>query len=93
MEYVLYVLVELVTVLLSAIQFFMLIRAVVSWLPFDEESMIVRFTDAVTEPVIFPVRCVLERSEKVQMFPLDLSFFITFFLLSVIQGLLPAVNI
>ena len=92
MEYALYILVKLVHIMLSAVQFCMLLRAILSWLPFDDDSPLVRFTDAVTEPLIYPVRRLLERSETVQMLPIDLSFFITFILLSIIQGLLPAVN-
>ncbi len=78
--------------MLSSVQICMLLRAILSWLPFDDDSPLVRFTYAVTEPLIIPIRSLLERSKSVQMLPIDLSFFVTYILLSVIQGLLPAVN-
>ena len=89
MEYALYILVKSVTVMLSAVQMCMLLRAILSWLPFDDNSILVRFTYAVTEPLIIPIRALLERSQTVQMLPIDLSFFVTFLLLSFIQAILP----
>ena len=93
MEYALYILVKLVNLMLSAVQICMLLRAILSWLPFDDDSALVRFTYAVTEPLVMPIRSLLERFETIQMMPLDMSFFVTYILLSIIQGLLPAVNI
>lgn len=84
-----YVVTKLVSVFLGAEQLLMMFRAVLSWLPVDEDSDISNFLFAMTEPVIYPVRMLLDRFEGLDEFPIDLSFIISFMLLSLVQILLP----
>lgn len=84
-----YVVTKLVSVFLGAEQLLMMFRAVLSWLPVDEDSDISNFLFAMTEPVIYPVRMILDRFEGLDEFPIDLSFIISFMLLSLVQMLLP----
>ncbi len=84
-----YVFTNLVSFFLMALEMMMFIRAVLSWLPIDDDSPVVSFVYTMTEPVIVPVRILLERSETVRSLPIDLSFFVAFILLSVVQMLLP----
>jgi YGGT family. len=77
--------------LLSALQLLMLARAVVSWLPVDEDGVFFRFVHIATEPVIYPVRAVLERSDFFASMPVDMSLFISLLLVSIVQLLLPVV--
>ena len=84
-----YVVTKLVSVFLGAEQLLMMFRAVLSWLPVDEDSDISNFLFAMTEPVIYPVRMLLDRFEGLDEFPIDLSFIISFLLLSLVQMLLP----
>ena len=84
-----YVVTKLVSVFLGAEQLLMMFRAVLSWLPVDEDSNISNFHFAMTEPVIYPVRMLLDRFEGLDEFPIDLSFIISFMLLSLVQMLLP----
>lgn len=84
-----YVVTKLVSVFLGAEQLLMMFRAVLSWLPVDEDSDISNFLFAMTEPVIYPVRMFLDRFEGLDEFPIDLSFIISFMLLSLVQMLLP----
>jgi len=86
-ELILIVLRNTVQVLILALQLAMFIRAIFSWFPMDEN----KFTDflyAVTEPVILPVRLLFERLGWFQNLPIDISFFVTFLILSLIGGLL-----
>ena len=72
---------------LMVIQIAMLVRAVMSWFPIGENI----FSDAafaLTEPIIIPVRNLLDRFEAVRNFPIDISFFVTFVIISVISALL-----
>lgn len=85
MYQVLYVVSATVSYLITVIQFLMFARAIISWLPVDEDSTIVNFLYAVTEPVIMPVRAVIERFGWFEGMPVDMSFFITFILLSIID--------
>ena len=85
MPQVTYVFAHAAYLLVGALQTLMFIRAILSWLPMMEENRFTEFVYQVTEVVIYPVRCLLERSPFVMSLPLDLSFFITFILLSVLQ--------
>ena len=80
-----YVLSATVSYLITAIQFLMFARAILSWLPIDDDNPIVSFLYGVTEPVIMPVRAVLDRLGLFEGMPIDMSFFITFILLSVLE--------
>ncbi len=83
-----YVLMTTVHYLLLAIEILMLGRAIVSWIPMDEDSPLENFLIAVTEPVIYPVRALCERFGWFEGLPVDMSFFLTFILLSVLSTLL-----
>lgn len=85
MYQLLYVVAATVRFLLAAIQFLMLARAIISWLPFEEDHPLVTFLVAVTEPVIMPVRAVIERLGLFEGMPIDMSFLITFMLLSILE--------
>ena len=85
MTQITYVFANVAYLLIGAIQTLMFIRAILSWLPMLEENSITDFIYQVTEVVIYPVRCILERFPAVASMPLDLSFFVTFILLSVLQ--------
>ncbi len=75
-----------VFLLLEAVQFCMFIYAILSWFPPNgEEGPIRRFLGAVTEFFVAPVRAFLERFEFVRRSPIDISFFVTFMLLSLIS--------
>ena len=59
-----------------------------SWLPLDEDSPVENFLYAVTEPVIAPVRALCERFGWFEGLPVDMSFFITFLLITVLTAFL-----
>ncbi len=80
-----YVLINIVRVFLTAIEALMLIRAILSWLPVDEDSPLGYFVYMMTEPIVMPVRMVLERFDSIKSMPIDISFFVSFLLLSAIQ--------
>ena len=88
MYQVLYVISTTVRYLIGVVQFLMFARAIISWLPIDEDNPIVNFLYAVTEPVILPVRAVIERFGWFEGMPIDMSFFITFLLLSILEMML-----
>ena len=91
MYYLLVILVRSLDVAISAIQLLMLIRAVFSWIPDMGDNVINNFVCTVTEPVIAPVRAIMERFNIMQGLPIDMSFMITYFLLFAVQMLLPSI--
>lgn len=88
MEEFVYVFTSLVCYFLQALQFCMLIRAVLSWFPLDDDNKFLIFIESITEPVIFPVRAVFDRIPFFANFPLDLSFLVSYILLSIVSGIL-----
>ena len=84
-----YLLKSVVYYALGALQLLMLVRAVMSWFMPDEDNRLYLFVVSVTEPVIYPVRALLERIPAIAEMPLDLSFMVTYLLLALIQNLLP----
>ncbi len=87
MAYVLQILANVVILLLSAVQLAMLIRAILSWFPMDSN----RFTDflyGITEPFIYPIRMLFEKLNWFQNLPIDISFMVTYLLLTVLILLL-----
>lgn len=88
MSEVFYVLSSFVYQLLSVLSLLILIRAILSWLPLDEDGPVVSFVNMVTEPIVMPVRTLLERIELFQNMPFDFSSFFAIVFLALLQTLL-----
>lgn len=54
-------LVTLLSMLLNVLWFAIFARAIVSWFPIDQNGPVVRALDAITEPVLEPLRRVVPR--------------------------------
>ena len=93
MTVLVYVFCQVVRCFVTALQFAMIIRAVFSWFMPDDSHPLMKFLLSVTEPVIFPVRVILDRFESLQRIPIDISFFVTYILLSLIQMAVPYVHL
>lgn len=81
----LFLLKNTVGVLLFAIEILMLCRAVVSWLPVDDDHPIVRFLIGTTEIFITPFRVIFDKFGWFEGFPLDMPFFFTFMIIILIR--------
>ena len=77
-----------VRALLFILEICFLIRAVLSWFPISEENPILLFVTMVTEPIVAPVRALIDRMGWFQNLPIDLSFIIAYFLLMVVEMIL-----
>lgn len=86
---VIHVVVNLVYYLIVVLQVLFLVRVIASLFFMEGDNAFMRFLYVATEPVIFPFRKLLERSEKLRDFPIDLSFLLAVVALSLIQALLP----
>lgn len=85
-----YVLSKILVVFVHAMLALMLARAVLSFIPLnddDEESFFSRAVFLITEPLIVPVRSILGLFFDVEGFPVDVSFYVT----TVLLGLLASV--
>ncbi len=83
-----YILTSTIRFVIVVIEFLMMGRAILSWLPMDDDNPVEEFLYTVTEPIIMPVRAVLEYFGLFQSMPIDMSFLITFILLSILEMIL-----
>ena len=65
-----------------------LIRAVLSWFPMREDHPILLFVVMVTEPIIAPVRALLDKLGWFRNLPIDISFLVAYLLLMLVENLL-----
>ncbi len=80
-----YIVASVANLLLSVIQLLMTVRAIISWFPISDDNAFVHFLYGATEPFIIPVRGFLDHFGLFRDMPIDISFLITFFLLSFLQ--------
>lgn len=88
LEFFLYFIRTAAQFLLVVIEIAMFVRAVISFVPSLQGGVLDQFSYAISEPFIVPMRILLDRFESVRNLPVDVPFFITFLLISVIQTLL-----
>ena len=69
-----------------------LIRALISWLPISQGNFILRILDAVTEPVISPVRALMNKIIKRPVM-IDFSPVIAMILVEIIVGVLQRISL
>ena len=87
MSSVLYIFTSFVSILINVMIYAMMARAILSWLPLDENP-IEEFLYTITEPVVMPVRALLDRFFDTEAFPLDISFLVAMILLSILSGII-----
>ena len=80
-------------ILLSLLEICFFVRAILSFLNPGEEGFLAAILYTVTEPVILPVRALLARLHVGEGLPIDLSFFFSFLLLSLLNVMLPAISL
>lgn len=83
MYFVFTILQNTVVIALSVLQLAMLIRAIMSWFPLESNAF-ENFLYTITEPIILPVRRLFIYFNWFQNLPIDMSFFVTYLLLSVL---------
>ena len=78
-------LVELIAILLNVLVFAIFARAIITWFPIDRDGPIVRTIDAITEPVLAPLRRVIPMVGMI-----DISPMVAIVVLSIISSRLTA---
>jgi YggT family protein len=74
--------------LINLLSFLIFVRALISWLPFSENSKVNSFLIMMTEPVIAPIRKLLGKLKVTRELPVDFSPVVAIIVLSIISGLL-----
>ncbi len=77
-----------VVILLQIIQYAILIRVIVSWLPFPKDNQFIRLLYQITDPVLMPIRNMIERTSWGRNMMIDFSPIIAFLILGVLINII-----
>jgi len=73
--------------LIRIMQYAIFARVIISWFPISRENQIIRLLYQITEPILEPIRNIIQRSAFGRNMMLDFSPLIAFFILGLIQTL------
>lgn len=73
-----------VRLILSAVTLAMFVRAVLSFFPI-EEGAVHAFLAMITEPFVLPIRILFEKMGIAEGIPLDIPFFVSYLILTIIS--------
>ena len=71
--------------LLGALEICFFARAILSFIDPMAEGALSGFVISVTEPIIYPVRCLLSKISSLEALPVDISFMVTYMLIAIIR--------
>jgi YggT family protein len=74
--------------LIEVLELLILVRVFLSWVPNIRQNQIVRFLYAVTEPMLAPIRTLIERSSFGRNMMIDFSPIVVFILLGILKNIL-----
>lgn len=81
MDYLLFVTIRIVQIFLYVLDTAMLLRALLSFLPINEDGVLASFVYGITEPFIMPLRALFEKHGWFEGSPLDMPFFFTYMII------------
>lgn len=75
---------------LKIIQYAIFARVIISWLPISRDNQFIRLLYQITEPILAPVRNIIQKSSFGKNMMIDFSPIIAFFLIGFVQYLAAA---
>lgn len=72
-----YIVIDIVIYFLLALQFAMLMRVIMAWIPGADDNLITDFFYTITEPVVVPVRMLFDKLHLFEDSPYDAPFFVS----------------
>lgn len=77
-----------VSLLFTIIEFAILARVLISWLPVPKENRIIQMLYTITEPILAPIRAMIERSAFGRNMMFDFSPIIAFLLIGILRNVI-----
>ncbi|MDD4188628.1 MAG: YggT family protein [Eubacteriales bacterium] len=74
-----------VDILLTVIEVLVFLRVIISWLPVSRENPLVRFLYLITEPILGPIRSLIQKSSFGANIMFDLSPIVVWLIIRVIR--------
>jgi YggT family protein len=78
---------QAVNLVFSVIEFAIFAVVIISWLPIPKDNVIVRILYQITEPILAPIRGIIERSSLGKNMMFDFSPIIAFLLIGLIRNI------
>ena len=88
MEQIGLILIMALGVFYDLLSFAILIKCILSWFPINHNNIICRIIDALTEPILGPIRRMMQRSPLGGGMMLDFSPVIAYILMSIVYSIL-----
>lgn len=82
MSWILY---RIVRIIFGVMELALLVRAFISWLPVPREHRLVRLLYQITEPILSPIRSLIQRSSFGHNMILDISPIIALILIAIVR--------
>lgn len=73
---------------LRIVEYAILARVIISWLPISRDNPLIRLLYQITEPILAPIRSIIQRSAFGRNMILDFSPLIAFLLISLIRNII-----
>ncbi len=82
------ILITAIRIFFNILEFAILIRCILSWLPINRNNFFYNIIYSLTEPIMAPIRRILDRSPLGGGMMIDFSPVIAYFLIAVVQTVL-----
>ena len=81
------VVVDALKILFTIIEYVIFARVLISWLPIPKENKLVQILYMVTEPILAPIRALVEKSSFGKNMMFDFSPIVAFLLIGIIRNI------
>jgi YggT family protein len=75
-----------IDIVITVVQYSIFARVIVSWLPISRENQLIKLLYQVTEPILAPIRTIIQKSAFGKNMMFDFSPIIAFLLLGVLRS-------
>jgi YggT family protein len=83
-----YTIIKAINLVLRIIEYAILARVIISWLPISRDNPLIRLLYQITEPILAPIRGIIQRSAFGRNMMLDFSPLVAFLLISLIRNII-----
>ncbi len=83
-----YTIIRAVDLLFRIMEYAILARVIISWIPIPRDNQFIRLLYQITEPILGPIRNMIQRSAMGRNMMIDFSPIIAFILIGVIRNII-----
>lgn len=77
-----------VSIVFSILEFAILARVLITWLPIPKENNLIRMLYMITDPILAPIRAMIEKSSFGKNMMFDFSPIVAFLLIGIIRNII-----